>query len=373
MFERGLELKRRYGADSVADLSLGNPLAEPPPAVRERLRELVTLEGPGVHRYMPNAGFESTRRAVAAYLGKKTGLPYEPECVTMTVGAAGALNVFFRSVLRDGDEVIAFAPYFPDYPAYVANYRGTFRACPSNAELLPDLAEFERLVGPTTRAVIVNSPNNPTGVTYPEGVVQKLAEILKAKTGGQAYLVADEPYRDLVYEAGAVPWPAHFYDKVVHVTSFSKTLSLAGERIGYVALSPRDPTRSEVQGAIVVSQRVLGFVSAPALQQRLVEVLLDVAPDLSLYAENRNRLCDGLAKAGYRFTRPGGAFYAFPQIPPGYDGDAEFIDACLEERVLVVPGVAFGTPGFFRVCFSVPTAELDRGVEALSRVAAARR
>jgi aspartate aminotransferase len=373
MFERGLELKRRYGVDSVADLSLGNPLAEPPAEVRARLRELVGLEGFGVHRYMPNAGFESTRRAVAAFLAKKTGLPYETECVTMTVGAAGALNIFFRSVLREGDEVIAFAPYFPDYPAYVANYRGTFRVCPSDTELLPDLVEFERLVGPKTRAVIVNSPNNPTGVTYPESIVRKLAEILKAKTGGEAYLVSDEPYRDLVYEGGDVPWPAHFYDRVVHVTSFSKTLSLAGERIGYVALSPRDPTRGDVQGAIVVSQRVLGFVSAPALQQRWVEALLDVAPDLSLYSENRDRLCEGLAKAGYAFNRPSGAFYAFPRIPAGYDEDGDFIDACLDERVLVVPGVAFGTPGFFRVCFSVPRAELERGIEALSRVAAARR
>ncbi len=171
-----------------------------------------------------------------------------------------------------------------------------------------------------------------------------------------------------------MPWPAHFYDRVAHVTSFSKTLSLAGERIGYVALSPRDPTRSEVHGGIVVSQRVLGFVSAPALQQRWVEALLEVAPDLSLYSENRDRLCEGLAAAGYRFTRPAGAFYAFPRIPDGYESDSNFIDACLEERVLVVPGVAFGAPGFFRVCFSVPRAGARlRGSRPCSRVAAARR
>jgi aspartate aminotransferase len=370
MFERGRELKRRYGADSVADLSLGNPLAEPPPAVRSRLRELLEQEGPGAHRYMPNAGFESTRQAVAAYLTKKTGLSYEPDYVTMTVGAAGALNVFFRSVLNEGDEVIAFSPYFPDYPAYVGNYRGVFKVCPSDAELLPNLAEFERLVGPKTRAVIINSPNNPTGVTYPEKVVRRIAEILKERAGGEPYLVSDEPYRELVYGGVEVPWPAHFYDRVVHVTSFSKTLSLAGERIGYLALSPRDPTRGGVQGAIIISQRVLGFVSAPALQQRLIEGLLDVSPELAGYAENRDRLCEGLAKAGYRFTPPSGAFYAFPAIPSGYSGDVDFIDACLDERVLVVPGLAFGTPGFFRVCFSVPPAELERGVEALVRVAA---
>lgn len=373
MFERGLELKQRYGADNVADLSLGNPLAEPPPEVSSRLRELALRDEPGAHRYMPNAGFESTRRAVAAYLAKKTGLPYEASGVVMTVGAAGALNIFFRSVLTPGDEVIGFAPFFPEYPEYVKNYGGTFLACPSDRALLPDFAEFARLVGPKTRAVIINSPNNPTGITYPEAVVRELAEILREKTGGEAYLVSDEPYRDLAYEGTPVPWPAHFYDRLVHVTSFSKTLSLAGERIGYVALSPRDPTLRDVHGKMVVSQRVLGFVSAPALQQRWVEPLLEVTPELSLYTKLRDLMCEGLAAAGFEFARPSGAFYAFPRTPAGYAGDTDFIDACLDERVLVVPGMAFGAPGHFRVCFSVSRAELERGIEALGRVAAKRR
>lgn len=373
MFEEGVRLKERFGAENVADLSLGNPVIEPPPEVGARLGELAASPPAGWHRYMPNAGFPSTRAAVAAHLARHTGVPYGAEQVLMTVGAGGALNVALKGLLDPGDEVLCLAPYFVEYRFYVTNHGGVPVVVPCGPDFRPDLERIEAALTPRTRALILNAPNNPTGVVYPGEDLDGVARLLEAASRAQGrpvYLISDEPYRAIVYDGAPVPWPVRHYPETLHVTSFSKDLALPGERIGYLAVNPASRDAARLVGAFTFANRILGFVNAPALQQRLVEGLLDVRVDLEGYARRRARLLAALEQAGYEVVRPQGAFYLFPRVPGGED-DLDFVRRCLAERLLVVPGTGFGTPGHFRLSYAVTDRDVDLACEALVRVAAA--
>src|SRR5688572_12906001 len=373
MFEEGLRLKQRLGADQVADLSLGNPVMEPPAPVLERLRALAADPTPGTHRYMPNAGFESTRTAVASFLARKTGVPYDAAHVVMTVGAGGALNAVLKALLDPGDEVVLLAPYFAEYRFYVWNQGGVPVVVQTDERFRPSVAAIAAALSPRTRAVLVNAPNNPTGVVYPPEDLAALADVLAkaSKAQGRAvWLLSDEPYRAVVYDGAVVPWPVHHYRDTVHVTSFSKDLALPGERIGYLAVNPASPEAEWLVAACTFANRILGFVNAPALQQRLVEGLLDVTIDVTPYARRRAVLLDALAAAGYDVVPPQGAFYLFPRVPRADGDDLAFVRACVEERLLVVPGRGFGRPGYFRLSYAVTERDVTLAAEALQRVAA---
>ena len=371
MFTEGLRLKEELGADNVADLSLGNPVLEPPVQVAARLREIAAAEPAGWHRYMSNSGFRSTRASVADHLASKTGVPYTAEQIIMTVGAGGALNTVLKGILDPGDQVICLTPYFVEYRFYVTNHRGELVLVETDDRFRPDPARLEAAISPRTRAVIVNSPNNPSGVVYDAADYDALAAVLRrasAAQGRPVYLISDEPYRAICYDGVEVPWPVLHYPDTIHVTSFSKDLAMPGERIGYIAVNPERETAGLLRDAFTFTNRILGFVNAPALQQRLVEGLLDVTVDLSSYIQKRRLLLDVLAESGYEVVRPYGAFYIFPQVPGGMD-DIEFVNLCLAERLLVVPGSGFGTPGHFRMSYAVTDRDVALAVEALRRVA----
>ena len=371
MFTEGLELKEKYGVENVADLSLGNPVTEPPPQVLQRLKEIANDETPGLHRYMPNAGFASTRGAVARYLHKKTGVPYARRNIVMCVGAGGGLNVIFKSILDAGDEVIVLAPFFVEYKFYVTNHGGKMVLVDCDENFRPDAEAIAKAITPRTRAVIVNAPNNPTGVVYSAADYDALGDVLRAASEEHArpiYLVSDEPYRAISYDKVKIPWPVRHYRDTIHVTSFSKDLAMPGERIGYIAVNPESADSFEMSGALIFANRTLGFVNAPALQQRLVEGLLDVHVDMAGYTAKRALLLKALADAGYECVRPEGAFYMFPKVPGGMD-DIEFVNLCLSERLLVVPGSGFGTPGYFRMSYAVTDRDVELAVDALQRVA----
>lgn len=373
MFEEGLRLKQRLGADQVADLSLGNPVMEPPAAVVERLRLLANDPTAGTHRYMPNAGFESTRAAVARHLEGRTGVPYRAADVVMTVGAGGALNVVLKSLLDPGDEVVLLAPYFAEYRFYVTNHGGVPVVVQTDERFRPSAEAVAAALTPRTRAVLVNAPNNPTGAVYPAADLQALAAVLERASKAQGrpvWLVSDEPYRAITYDGVTVPWPVTLYRDTIHVTSFSKDLALPGERIGYLAVNPASPEADALVGACTFATRILGFVNAPALQQRLVEGLLDVTIDPAPYARRRALLLAALAEAGYDVVPPQGAFYLFPRVPRVDGDDLAFVRACVDERLLVVPGRGFGRPGWFRMSYAVTDRDVDLAVQALKRVAA---
>jgi aspartate aminotransferase len=372
MFEEGLRLKARYGADKVADLSLGNPVLEPPQALTDRLKALVQEPTEGTHRYMPNAGYPSTRAAVARHLARCTEVAYRPEDVVMTVGAGGGLNVLLKALLDPGDEVILLSPYFVEYRFYVTNHGGREVLVETDEEFRPHADRIAAAITPRTRAVLLNSPNNPTGVVYSQGDLEELAEALgdaSARHGRPIYLVSDEPYRALAFDGCNVPWPVRHYRDTIHVTSFSKDLGIPGERIGYLAVNPASEGAAELVSACTFTTRILGFVNAPALQQRLVEGLLDAQVDVAAYARKRGILLEALRSSGYEVVTPQGAFYMFPRVPRKDGDDLAFVRRCVEERLLVVPGTGFGRAGHFRISYAVTDREAEMGAEALRRVA----
>ncbi len=371
MFTEGQRLKEKLGADQVADLSLGNPVQEPPQVLIDRMRQLVDEEPGGFHRYMSNSGLRSTRSAVAAHLAKHTTVDYVADNIIMTVGAGGALNVLFKGILDPGDEVICLTPYFVEYRFYITNHGGEMVLVPTDERFRPDPEAIQAAITPRTRAVVVNSPNNPSGVVYDRADYDALAEVLHEASklqGRPVWLVSDEPYRGIVYDGVEVPWPVDHYRDTLHVTSFSKDLGLPGERIGYIGINPACNFADGLRDAFTFTNRTLGFVNAPAFQQRLVEGLLDVTVDMSGYIAKRATLLEALADAGYETVRPDGAFYIFPKVPGGMD-DVDFVNLCLEERLLVVPGSGFGTPGHFRMSYAVTDRDVEVAAEALRRVA----
>ena len=354
MFEEGAELKARLGPDQVYDFTLGNPDLEPPPRFQAELVKAAGDLSPGLHTYMPNAGLAQTRHALAGMLSRLHGLEFKAQDVVLTCGASGGLNVILKALLDPGDEVVVLAPYFPEYLFYVDNHGGVARVVETDAHFQPDLDRLTAALSPRTRAVIINSPNNPTGQIYAAETLKELGRFLShhaGRHGRPVYLVADEPYRHLVYDGAQVPSIFAAYPNTLLATSFSKDLSIPGERLGYVAVSPRAAGRGELEGALVLANRILGFVNAPALMQRVVAGLTDVSLDITPYARRRELFCDVLSRAGYKFLKPQGAFYLFPKAPGG--DDLEAVARLKEENILAVPGRGFGRAGYFRLAFCV--------------------
>jgi aspartate aminotransferase len=324
-----------------------------------------------MHRYMPNAGYVETRQAVAQSLSHETDLPFTAGEVVMTCGAAGALNVAFKAILDPGDEVVIFSPYFVEYCYYVDNHGGVPVIVPTDGETFqPDLAALERALGPSTRAVLINSPNNPTGVVYGADVLRQIGELLRrneARHGIETFLLSDEPYRKLLYDGLEYPHIFLHHPAAVVATSHSKDLALPGERIGYVAVSPRCQGRRELVDALVFCNRTLGFVNAPALMQHLVRALQGVTVDVGVYQRKRDYIYGQLVEMGYRVVRPQGAFYMFPRSP--IEDDVAFVEALLEWNVLAVPGRGFGTPGHFRISYCLEDWTIEGALEGLRKAA----
>ncbi len=371
MFEEGAELKARLGAANVFDFTLGNPDLEPPAKVKEALLAAIQDPRPGLHGYMPNAGLPATRQAVADHLSAVHGVAFAADDIIMTCGAAGALNVILKALLDPWDEVIVLAPFFPEYLFYVENHGGVVRVVETDQDFQPVIARIEEAINDHTRAVIINSPNNPTGQVYDASLLGALGEMLanhSRRFGRPIYLINDEPYRRLVYDDVVVPSVFQAYPESLVATSFSKDLSLPGERLGYIALNPQAQGRQELLAAMILANRILGFVNAPALLQRAITSLMDTAVDITPYVRRRELFCRLLAEGGYDFVRPKGAFYLFPRSP--LDDDVAFVQALKEENILAVPGRGFGRPGYFRLAFCVPESTIVAAAPGFARVMA---
>lgn len=373
MFEEGARLKAEHGEAAVCDFSLGNPVLEPPPAVLEALAAAAAPKAAGAHRYMPNAGYPEVRAAVAASLRAQTGTPFEARHVVMSVGAGGGLNVVMKTLLDPGDEVLLLAPYFPEYDFYVDNHGGVPVVVPTDARFQPDVAAIERAITPRTKALLLNSPNNPCGVVYPRETLDGIADVLRraARTHGRTIcIVADEPYRHIAY-GREVPWVFHAYEHVVLVTSHSKDLAIPGERIGYVAVTPGMEDADALVAGATFSTRTLGFVNAPAIQQRAVAHLQGTKVDPEIYRRKRDRLYAALVDAGYDVVEPQGAFYMFPRTPT--PDDVAFVRELLTELILVVPGTGFGRPGHIRISYCVEDSMIERALPGFARAMARHR
>lgn len=373
MFEEGKKMAAIYGAENVYDFSLGNPNAATPQIVKSAIQEILEQEDSGcVHGYMNNSGYEDVREAVALSLNKRFKLNVSQHNVLMTVGAAGGLNVIFKTLLNPGDEVITFAPYFGEYKSYVANYEGELVViAPDTDTFQPDLAGFEEKITSKTKAVIVNSPNNPTGVVYSEDTIKKLAGIMERKQKElsiEIYLISDEPYRELVYDGIKVPFLTHYYKNTIVGYSFSKSLSLPGERIGYL-LIPDEVKDSELMiEAANVANRILGFVNAPSLFQKVIAKCLETEVDISYYNKNRELLYQRLMEYGFQCIKPEGAFYMFLKSP--VTDEKLFCQAAKNHKILIVPGSSFGCPGFVRIAYCVSYETIKNslpGFKALAR------
>ncbi len=368
MFEEGAELKARLGPDQVFDFTLGNPDLEPPPRFKEELVKAARDPRPGLHSYMPNAGLLPTRQALAEMLSRIHNLEFKAHDVVLTCGASGGLNVILKALLDPGDEVVVLAPYFPEYLFYADNHGGVPQVVETDEHFQLDLDRLAAALSPRTRAVIINSPNNPTGQIYDAAALQEVGRFLThhaGRHGRPVYLVADEPYRHLVYDGALVPSVFAAYPNTLLATSFSKDLSIPGERLGYVAVSPLATGRGELEGAMVLANRILGFVNAPALIQRVVASLTDVSLDITPYLRRRDLFCDILAAAGYEFLRPKGAFYLFPRVPGG--DDLSFVARLKEKNILAVPGRGFGRAGYFRLAFCVSEKVIEAAAPGFAR------
>lgn len=374
MFEKGIELKRKYGADAVCDFSLGNPDVPPPAKVKAALEAIAekAVQPLGLG-YCPNAGLPAVREAMAGYVSRQQGMEVPAGRVVMTTGAAGALVSFFRAVIEPGDEVICPAPYFVEYGSYCGHFGGILKAVPSKAEegFRPDFGAIEAAIGERTRVLLVNSPNNPTGCIYAKEDLEKLAAIVDKVNETRErplFLLSDEPYRAFAYDGAEVPAVLPLTPFAVALGSFSKTLSLAGERVGYVAVHPGMPDGAMLTDAITLTNRTLGFVNAPVIGQRLAAELLDETVDLEIYDRRRKLMAEVLTEAGIKFAMPRGAFYFFPEAPGG--DDIAFVDALQEEKILAVPGRGFGMAGYIRLSCSVNEQIIRRSAEGFKRAAA---
>lgn len=357
MFEEGNRLTKIYGSENVFDFSLGNPNVPAPDAVKYAIKELLDEEDPVVlHGYTnSNAGYEDVRIAIADSLNERFGTHFCNKNITMTVGAAGGLNVILKSLINPGDEVIAFAPYFGEYRSYTDNYDGVLvEVSPNTTDFQPKLDEFEQKISPKTKAIIVNTPNNPTGVVYSEKTIQKMAAILEKKQkeyGTDIYLISDEPYRELAYDGVEVPYLTKYYANTIVGYSYSKSLSLPGERIGYLVIPDEASDSEKLIGAVNVATRILGFVNAPTLQQKVVKACLNEKTDISYYDRNRETLYNGLKNLGFDCIKPEGAFYLFVKSPIA--DEKEFCNEAKKYNILIVPGSSFACPGYVRMAYCV--------------------
>ncbi len=369
MFEEGNRLRAEFGADQVFDFSLGNPHLEPPMEFVQALADLTSHPTPGLHRYMPNPGFTDVREAIGRWYGEREGVSVPTDHVVMTCGAAGAINVALRSMLEPGDEVVLFVPIFAEYRFYVMHARGVCRMVETTDEFDIDLDRLEGAIGPRTRAVLINSPNNPTGRVYPEETIRVLCELLTRKSkqfGRPIVLITDEPYRMLTYDGVSVPRVMPHYPATIGISSFSKDLGLAGERIGYLIVHPEFPDAADLLRGLIFCLRTMGFVNAPAIMQKAVARVLGASVDVDAYRRNRDLLYPALVSMGLEIIKPEGAFFLFPRTPMA--DDIEFVKRLQAERVLSVPGTGFGRPGYIRLSYAVEPDVIERGLPQFEKV-----
>ena len=372
VFEEGIALKAQIGAENVFDLSLGNPVIEPPSEFKDELRRLASEPMAGMHRYMPNPGYLETRQAVAGTLSEETGLPFSGGDVVMTCGAAAAANVVLKTILNPGEEVIILAPYFFEYLYYIDNHDGVAVVVNTDDRFRLDLSAIEEAITPKTRAIIVNSPNNPSGVVYSAEEIAGLSELLnrkQAELGTEIFLISDEPYKRIIFDGQEFPQLIPGYLNSIIVTSHAKDLALPGERIGFIAINPGYPEKEELAGGFSFCNRTLGFVNAPALMQHVVRNLQGVSIDPDYYQRKRDFMYTALMEMGYDTVKPEGAFYLYPKAP--IEDDVAFTRELLQSNVLVVPGRGFGTPGYFRISYCVEDWVLEGAVEGLAKAVAA--
>lgn len=368
MFEEGARLKALHGGDKVFDFSLGNPDLEPPESFPQVLNKVITESLAGSHGYMANAGYEETRVAVATYVSQEQSVEVSSEHVVMTCGAAGALNCILKALLDPGDEVIVSAPYFVEYGFYADNHGGQINVVSTRDDFTLDLEAIEAAINARTKVILINSPNNPTGQIYDRSSLEELGQLLasgSSKQGRTLYLVSDEPYRKIVYDGVEVPSILEAYPNSIVATSYSKDVSLPGERLGYLVVHPEAQQVEALMGGIILANRILGFVNAPALMQRIVRHLQGTCVDVTVYQARRDRFCRGLAEVGYEFVKPRGAFYLFPKSP--INDDVEFVRLLQEENILTVPGSGFGGPGYFRIAYCVEEQTIESAMPGFAR------
>ncbi|QTA78073.1 Aspartate aminotransferase [Desulfonema limicola] len=369
MFEQGALLKAEHGPGNVFDFSLGNPNVQPPEQFFQVLRDMAGR--PGSHAYMPNTGYPDVCQSIAQYLCKEQDSDVNAKDIIMTCGAAGALNVILKTILDPGDEVITPAPYFVEYNAYADNHQGVLKTVKTNPDFTLNLEAVEPAVSDKTKAVLINSPNNPTGQIYSEQSLKELGNLLTKKGkefNRTIYLLSDEPYRKIVYDQAVVPGIFKCYKESIIATSYSKDLSIPGERLGFIAVNPEASYKSDLLAGMGLANRILGFVNAPAFMQRIVSCLQGVSVDISEYARKRKLLCEGLAECGYEFITPPGAFYLFPKTP--IPDDVEFVKELQQELILAVPGSGFGGPGHFRLAFCVDDETIINSLPGFKKVMA---
>ncbi len=355
MFEEGLRMKQEHGADNVFDLSLGNPVVEPPAEVRQAIVSAANDSAAGLHRYMPNAGLADVREAVAKSLSAESGVELSTDQIIMVCGAAGGLNITLKTLLDPDEEVIAFSPFFVEYLFYSDNHGGKTVVVPTHENFSLNFDALRKALTPKTKAVIINSPNNPTGVVYSREMLTELADTLRqhtSDTGNPVYLISDDPYKKIVFDGVETPNILELYENSIYITSHSKDLALPGERVGYVAVHPKCADGDNLMSGLIFCNRVLGFVNAPALIQRAVKNVQDVSVDAEMYRKKRDFLYGELTRIGYSVVKPQGAFYLFPKSP--IEDEVAFVQKLAEKKVLVVPGRGFGSPGYFRISYCVP-------------------
>ena len=372
MFEEGKRLAAEFGAENVYDFSLGNPNVPAPAGLNAAIKEILDEEqSTFVHGYMNNAGYEDVRETIATSLNRRFETSFSKDNIIMTVGAAGGLNVILKTLLNPGDEVIAFAPYFLEYRSYINNYDGVLvEVSPDTETFMPNLAEFEEKITAKTKAVLINNPNNPTGVVYSEEVIKKLAKIMEDKQnefGTEIYLISDEPYRELAYDGVEVPYLTKYYNNTVVGYSFSKSLSLPGERIGYLVIPTEMPDYKNVFAAASIANRILGFVNAPSLIQRAVAKVIDEQTDIEYYNRNRELLYGSLKEYGFECIKPEGAFYLFVKSPVA--DEKEFCNKAKAYNILMVPGSSFACPGYVRIAYCVAYETIERSLPSFKKLA----
>jgi aspartate aminotransferase len=364
MFEEGIRLKAERGAENIFDFTLGNPSEDPPAGVMAAFRRLAEKNVPGSHGYMPNAGYPAAREAVARRLRQETGVEFAGNSVLMTVGCAGAMNVALKAMLDPGDEVIVPMPFFPDYQFYISNQSGRMVPVETLEDFSLDVAAIEAKITPRTRVIILNTPNNPTGVIYSETALRDLESVLQ-RADHTIIVLSDEPYKSIIYDGAKCPEMASIISNCVITTSWSKKWGLAGERIGYLAISPRLPGADALSNACTFTNRILGFINAPAIWQQVSAEAPDESTDMAIYQDKRDLMCDGLAQIGYEVRKPEGAFYVYLKTPIA--DDLGFILILQAEGVLAVPGSGFGRGGYVRLSLTVPRETIVRSLPAFAR------
>ncbi|MCX5816407.1 MAG: pyridoxal phosphate-dependent aminotransferase [Proteobacteria bacterium] len=360
MFEEGEKLKKQYGAEHIFDFTLGNPITEPPKELKKELIKIVSSEMKGMHRYMSNSGYEEVREEIAQFHSGKTGIPFTKDHIVMTVGSAGGINVVLKSLLDPGDEVIVPCPYFVEFRFYIENHGGVMRLVDTKDDFHLDVDKIKEAINKNTKVIIINSPHNPTGVVYNEDDLKRLAAVLleRKKKGQRIFVISDEAYRKIIYDGIEFPSMFQIYEDTVTITSHSKDLALPGERIGYIAISPLIKNAKNLIDATIFSNRILGFINAPAIMQRLVARFQKNSVDILDYQKKRDAIYDILVDAGYEVIKPGGAFYIFPKSP--VQDDIKFVRKLQRHHILAVPGIGFGKQGYFRLAYCVEMDIIER-------------